>query len=206
MIKVKFDIGASTGGGDAGGGQSNRGTSLANLIQAGAAAARVGLAATAGQGKLRTKRVSLPPYVKAIQTYATRLMARNMTKTPPTFADWVKSGGQAKFPIEDTGFSPLEATQLGIVDTEGRAIPFLEPGQTELTAGQTLFAHERGKAPRGSKFWDTLHQVNRIDRALERTDLTDKHRSRLEAMRERNINAINMALGRNPWETPEGVK
>jgi hypothetical protein len=77
---------------------------------------------------------------KGLQSYAARLLAMNATATRPSLQDFAQSGGTAKYPITDTGFTPEEAANLSIVDPHtGRAEPYVGKGQTSLTPAQQVF-------------------------------------------------------------------
>jgi len=90
---------------------------------------------------------------KGLQSYTARLLAENATATRPTLQEFAESGGTAKFPIKDTGFSPEEAAQLGMVDPHtGMPVPFVERGQSRLTPAQQVFLgqqryREGGRGP-----------------------------------------------------------
>lgn len=94
-------------------------------------------AARAGRGRLQ--QVPLPPYADALNRYTARLVAANATQVAPTFVDWLKSGGQATFPLQDTGFTPSQAVSLGLVGHSGQPIPFVAANQSKLTPEQLLY-------------------------------------------------------------------
>jgi hypothetical protein len=77
---------------------------------------------------------------RGLQSYSARLLAENATSTRPSLQEFAASGGTAKYPITDTGFTPAEAAQLGIVDPHtGLKTPFVDKSQTELTPAQQVF-------------------------------------------------------------------
>lgn len=77
---------------------------------------------------------------KGLQSYAARLLAMNATATRPSLQDFAASGGTAKYPITDTGFTPSEAADLRIVDPHtGRSEPFVDKSQTSLSPAQQVF-------------------------------------------------------------------
>jgi len=98
-----------------------------------------GAKAAAGGGP-SVQTVPLPGYADALNHYIARIVAGNLTNRPPSFGEWVASGGQAAFPINYTGLTPREAGKLGFVDPKtGQEIPFVEPGVTSLTPDQVLY-------------------------------------------------------------------
>jgi hypothetical protein len=77
---------------------------------------------------------------KGLQSYSARLLAENATATRPSLQDYAASGGTAKFPITDPGFTPAEAADLSIVDPHsGLPMPFVNKSQTQLTNAQQMF-------------------------------------------------------------------
>lgn len=77
---------------------------------------------------------------KGLQSYAARLLAENATATRPSLQEFAASGGTAKYPIKDTGFTPEEAAQLKIIDPHsGLPIPFVGKDQSQLTPAQQVF-------------------------------------------------------------------
>lgn len=86
----------------------------------------------AGQ-KPQTQTIPLPPYQDALNRITARALALNMMQTPPSFQDWVNSGGTAKFPIINPGITPKGAKDLGIVTGVGGQVPFVYgPGGTTI--------------------------------------------------------------------------
>lgn len=104
------------------------GTGLLGIL--GAAAPVV--AGYLGQDKGGTSTQQIPtgtPSDSAFRHYLTRLAALNVGKTSPSFADFTRSGGTARFDLTDPGFTPSEAANLRLVDKQGRAIPYFQPGR-----------------------------------------------------------------------------
>lgn len=112
---------------------------LGGLVGAGGSIAGGLLGQKKGNGpNLQT--VPLPPYAQAVNRYIARLYASNVNAQPPSFGDYVKSGGTATFPIRDPGFTPLDLQQLGFIDAQGNPSSFLPDTQhTDLTTEQKLF-------------------------------------------------------------------
>jgi hypothetical protein len=90
-----------------------------------------------GAGGGRAPRYSQPPeprYERALRHYTARLLAQGATSVPPSFLDYVASGGTAKFDLGDTRMTPGEAISLG------EFAPFkVAPGQRQLTLDQLLY-------------------------------------------------------------------
>lgn len=96
-------------------------------------------------GKVGTpKQVPLPGYADATNRIVARDTVMNMNRTPPTFAEWLKSGGTATFGMKPTGMTPSEAQKLGIVDRSGNPIPQFETSQfgKSLTTEQKMYLGE----------------------------------------------------------------
>ena len=77
---------------------------------------------------------------KGLQSYTARLLAMNATSTRPSLQEYAASGGTAKYPIKDTGFTPEEAANMKIVDPHsGLPMPFVSKDQSQLTPAQQVF-------------------------------------------------------------------
>lgn len=114
------------------------------LAGLGAAGGSVYAATQAGDGGGPTtggagRRVGVP-YVTGGQSYLSRLFALNAATPPPSFADYVKSGGTATFPMAGVGqFTPREAQQLNLVGTNNQPMPWFDPtAQNRLTEAQAM--------------------------------------------------------------------
>lgn len=106
----------------------------------GAALSSQGAKKAAAAGKGREHQFPLPRYQRGFEKYYTRLLAENLKSVPPSFADYIKSGGTATFPIQDPGISPKEAKELGLVGPKGLPVPFSDINQTsQLTPEQQLY-------------------------------------------------------------------
>jgi hypothetical protein len=84
-------------------------------------------------------RVPLPGYAGAVNRYAAQLAAENANVQPPSFQDWVKSGGQATFPLRDPGLTPAMQRNLGLVSKQGFNVPRTPEGTAGLTQDQLMF-------------------------------------------------------------------
>lgn len=94
-------------------------------------------AAAAGRGRNTT--IPLPPYAEALNHYTARLLAANATDVAPSFGDWLKSGGQATFPLHDIGLNPEELMHLGFVDpVTGGSRPMYDPATGKQIPGRKL--------------------------------------------------------------------
>jgi hypothetical protein len=139
------------------------------------AAAAIGAAATAGSaaysahsagqaakaGQPSSHKFPLPPRQQGFENYYTRLLAQNLTQTPPSFVDYINSGGKARFPLVGANqFTPQEARKLGIVDRKGNPVPFLQQGQTSLTPEQQLYLGYLGNLSHSTGPLARAYQVN----------------------------------------------
>lgn len=85
-----------------------------------------------------------PGYEKALREYTARLLAQGASVVPPSFTDFVGSGGKATFNMGNTALTPGEAVGLGEVGRGGQPVPFMQPGQTSLTPQQIMFIASLG--------------------------------------------------------------
>lgn len=83
--------------------------------------------------------IHLPPYAEATDRYAAQLAVLNATVQPPSFQDWVGSGGQATFPLRDPGLTPQMEQSLGLVNKHGQRIPTVPAGTEGLSPEQLLY-------------------------------------------------------------------
>lgn len=166
-----------------------------SLASAGVQAYGASQAAKAGKGSAH--KIPLPRYQRGLQSYYARMLAANMLAEPPSFADYVKSGGTATFPMKDLAFTPREARELGFVGKHGEQIPYVQPGQTSLTPEQKLYLgsqqiHDPGMA--GSALARAYQLNQRVGRILGRPD-TPKREQRvanLRAKRDRLLGSQTM--------------
>jgi hypothetical protein len=80
------------------------------------------------------------PYQQALNELYSRAIALNMAAVPPSFSQYVQSGGTAVFPYQQPGITPLEARELGLVSPTGGAIPYVPTG-TPAAPGTTQVPH-----------------------------------------------------------------
>lgn len=76
----------------------------------------------------------------ALQNYLSRIYAANIGQQPPSFGEYVASGGTATFPFKDPRMTPNEAAELGFVAPQGGSVPLYTLGQGQLSQEQRLFA------------------------------------------------------------------
>lgn len=100
----------------------------------------MGGGSSGGAGGFTEKQLKGFGPTRALQSYSARLLAENATATRPSLQEFAASGGTAKYPIKDTGFTPEEAAALGIVDPHtGLKMPFVDKSQENLTTAQQMF-------------------------------------------------------------------
>jgi len=80
-----------------------------------------------------------PAYERALRHYTTRLLAQGAASVPPSFLDYVASGGTAKFDLGNTQMSPQESLAVGQFGHGGKAPPWVQPGQTQRTLDQLVY-------------------------------------------------------------------
>lgn len=114
---------------------------LAGLGAAGASAYSASQAPSGGGGGTGNVRRVGTPWATGGQSYLARLMALNAATPAPNFGEFVRSGGQASFPMAGAGqFTPIEAERLGLVGANNEPVPWFDPtGQNRLTQEQVLF-------------------------------------------------------------------
>jgi len=112
--------------------------------------------------------IPLSPRSRALQGLSARLIAANVGAVPPTFAEFVRSGGMATFPLRGTELTPTEARRLDFVSRfGGQAIPFFDPRmQTKLTPEQVLFMGEEKfrRIERATKIGKKIDEETRFPR------------------------------------------
>lgn len=117
---------------------------IAGLAGAAASATPSILAATQGNQGPDVESIEQTRTARALQNYMARIAAANVSTLPPTFGEYVASGGKIGFPTQIPGMLPGEAVKLGFVGKSGEAIPYYqqEPGggfPGELSPEQILF-------------------------------------------------------------------
>src|SRR5580765_4994465 len=150
-----------------------------------------GAAKAAAAGRPSTHKFPLPKYQQGLESYYTRLLAQNLTNVPPSFGSYVQSGGTETFPINNPGFTPRESRELGIVGPRGQAVPFVNPGQNQLTPEQALYlGYQKSRNP-GADPNDPLVKAFRINQRIGRiegrpdTPARDAREQRLRGRRDR---------------------
>lgn len=171
------------------------------------AAAAIGAAGAIGGGILSSKgakdaasaaqprpqRIPLPPQASAINQMAARALAMNLGAVPPSFSDYVRSGGRATFPFQHPGFTPPEVRKLGFIDVRGNPVPFVDPVAAQsgdLNPEQTLFlARWLASQGRGGQLARLGKLSSRIER-LEDKAPSPRREARLERLRGRLANRM----------------
>lgn len=155
-------------------------------------------AAKAGKGSAHT--IPLPKYQRGLESHYARLLAENELNVPPSFGQYVQSGGTATFPITDPGFTPREARELGFVGKQGQKVPFVQPGATSLTPEQALYlGYQRSQSP-GADPRDALLRAYRLNQRMGklegRTDTPGREQkiSRLRARRDKLLGGMPVTL------------
>jgi len=127
-----------------------------------------GASAAARAARPRRQTIPIPPYAKAGQELVARDLALNIGAVPPSFIDFVNSGGTATFPFQNPGLSPLEARQLGVVGPAGQQVPFVQPGQSTLTPEQQMYLGMQLARMHGPLSHSPLANLYRLDVRRER--------------------------------------
>lgn len=159
---------------------------LVPLLAGAAAAAPVAMGALGGgdSADLQTERIGPPGDVEALRRIFSRAIAQNMFNMPPSFQEYVGSGGEARFPIQFTGLSPVEMRQLRFVGPQGEEIPFARTDQESLSPAQLLFLgrhdERQGLNSRPSRLYRSEVRVNQLQRQLDDPAMNRKRRARLE--------------------------
>lgn len=116
-------------------------TALGGLAGAGA-----GIYGATRPEDLQTQRVQAPGWARGLQNMFSRAIAQNAFNTAPSFADFISSGGTARFPVNFTGMTPQEARLLDFVGNAGEPLPYTginrigeDQPPSELTAAQRMF-------------------------------------------------------------------
>jgi hypothetical protein len=126
-----------------------------------------------GAGGFTEKQLKGFAPTRGLQSYTARLLAENATATRPTLQEFAASGGTAKYPIKDTGFTPEEAANLKIVDPRtGLPMPFVSKGQTQLTLAQQIFEGQRRAREGGTGPLAQLGKLSYQQQMLQRRGQT----------------------------------
>jgi hypothetical protein len=160
-------------------------------------ASQQGAAARGAKGQ--PSKVPLPPYATALNQDVARVIALNMGQTPPSFAQYVASGGTAKFPFIDPGLSPRQRQQLGLVGTSNQPVPF-QPRATStqpLNLQQLLFEGSRRLAASHGSATDPIAQLARATNRLNKLqqDSQTAQRQRREGRLGTRIGKLESRLG-----------
>lgn len=166
----------------------------ATIAAAAAAASAAGSIGTAayqasqgGPAGPKQRKIPLTPYMAAFERYNARLLAQNETNQPPSFGDWLKSGGTATFPINNPGFTPQEARRLGIVGPHGTQVPFVSPGQSMLTPEQQLYlGYQQHKGPLFKAYREN-QRIGRLE-GMPQTAGREAREARLRSRRDAILN------------------
>lgn len=121
---------------------------VAGIVAAAAVTAGSIKAATdssgAPSGNQGFRQVPLPRWATPIVQHNALLTALNINQHPPSFSEWIQSGGKATFPLIDPGFTPKQFRQLGLVGAHNQPVPFVDiAAQKTLTPEQLLFIREQ---------------------------------------------------------------
>jgi len=163
-----------------------------------------GAKSAARSARPRQQTIPIPPFAKAGQELVARDFALNMNAIPPSFIDFIKSGGQSTFPMQTTGMTPLEARQLGVIGPQGQQIPFVDPSQRSLSPQQLMFLGfqlANLKGPAGQSPLANLYRTTKREEHLETLPQDPKRVAReaklkgKEAIIKKNIGARSRAAG-----------
>lgn len=161
---------------------------VASTAAAGYSASQAG---KGGRGAPRTTKVPLPPALAALQHYNARLLALNETAQPPSFGSWLGSGGTEQFPIQDTGFTPMEARHLGLTGPRGGPVPFVNRNQGgTLTPDQQLYlGFQQAMSGGGGPLAKAYRENKRLGHleSLAQTPRREARETRLRSRRDLNL-------------------
>lgn len=162
---------------------------MATIVALLGAAGSIGLgaysASQAPSGGVGTKQIPAAGSQRALRDVSIRTMAQNLGATPPSFLDYIHSGGKARLPVKPAVIKPQEAVNLGFVDIYGREIPGYDPAtQTKLNPQQALFlgrVHARaGKDTPLARYARLENKVTRLQTNAEDASLDPKIRAKSE--------------------------
>lgn len=164
------------------------------------AAAAIGAAGSIGGAAISAKgakdaasgspyKLPLPKYAQALNQQVAQALALNMGQQPPSFVDYVKSGGMETFPYIDPGISPQNARKLGLITGRGTDVPTMSAADAaagNLNPEQLMFladwTYRRGR--KSSPLFDIGRLNTRITRLEGRPD-TPRRDAREERLRGR---------------------
>lgn len=126
-----------------------------------------------GNGGLRAPRLTRIPQTpsqRGLEQYYTRILASNLTTMPPSFNDFVMSGGTARLPLQNLGMTPREAQLLGLIDKRGNPIPVVDSSTVDTT-GLTSVEQQRSLGAsqmRAGEINSPLARANQIENRANR--------------------------------------
>jgi|SRR5215468_4205930 len=185
----------------------------ATAVSAGVGAASAAGAFGSGQpGAPKFQQAPRPGYESASQKYITRVLEANINNKGPTWNQYLQSGGNAQFQLQDTGMRPIEAQKMGFIEKGGAEPNWYTPGQGPLTREQWIDRlREAGpKSPMGQRY-SRIQQLNqRISHLQGRVDAGDlpdprqqRIQGRIDRLTGRRENLINR--GFNPSGAAESA-
>lgn len=161
---------------------------VASLAAAGVSAYGQNKAAKTAGGKDITH-LPQPGYAQGMQHYIAQLLSANATKVAPSFGDYVSSGGTATFPLDRTGFTPKDASQLGLVGKGNQPVPYFDAAnQDQLSPEQLMFAIRQGDAgvgKRARRYGKVANHLQEVERHLSAGGLSPETEARLTQKRDR---------------------
>jgi hypothetical protein len=113
-------------------------------------------------------KIPLTPAAESLQNFTARILAQNALEVPPSFAEFLASGGQSKFGAIKTQLTPEEAVQLQLVGKTG-PIPFFDVGQTALTPEQAASAGSERLAK--GTFRKRVRNFEKRERKIEKKEV-----------------------------------
>jgi hypothetical protein len=133
-------------------------------------------------------------------------MMSNLNTRGPSYEDWLKSGGTAKFELKDPGMSPLEAQKMGYVGPGGREPAWYDPAQGGALSPQQFIDAARSRGPKA------MGPLGRVTRRIENlqglqaggTELRPGQERRLSRLQERQKKL--MAKQYHPGGTDPGTQ
>ena len=178
----------------------------ATAVSAGVGAASAAGAFGSGQpGAPKFQQAPRPGYEGASQKYITRVLMGNINNRGPTWNDYLQSGGNATFQLQDTGMRPIEAQKMGFVEKGGAEPAWYTPGQGPLTQQQweDRMREAGSKTPMGQRYQriQTLGQrISNLQGKIDAGGLPDARQQRIQDRIDRLTNRKNTLAtrGYNP--------
>jgi hypothetical protein len=142
----------------------------ATAISVGASVASQAGAFGGGEpGKPQIEQVPKRPFETAQQKYLTRVMMANLNTRGPTYQEWLKSGGTAKYELQGLGMTPQEAQKMGFVGPGGRAPAWVDPA-VAAEQGLTPEQYVYGGIEAGPKAKGPQARLGRVQKRIERLE------------------------------------